>query len=154
VENEGRNRAEKVQVSAMKLARRNADGKGFTEVPTTLPFNMRWSNYPPNAPVAVLDGISRKMWAFCDIMSLCDPGNPYERRPTGANPAETVGKIELEFDLPDDEWQLLAPDTYQLTLRIGGANSAPVDQIIEFTHGKWSDDDGIMRRSYLAVSLK
>jgi hypothetical protein len=138
----------------MRLARRTADGKGFTEVPTPLPFNMKWSNYPPKAPVTVLDGISRKMWAFCDIVSFCNPENSYQRRPGGANPAETVGQLELEFDLPDDEWQLLAPDTYQLTLRIGGANVTPLDKIVEFTHGKWSPDDGTMRRNYLAVSLK
>jgi hypothetical protein len=93
------------------------------------------------------------MWAFCDIVSFCDPENTYQRRPTGADPAETVGKLQLEFDLPS-EWHLLIPGTYQLTLRIGAANVAPIDRIVEFTHdGKWAPDD-IMRRNHLAVSLK
>jgi hypothetical protein len=153
VENKGRTRAEKVQVGAMKLARQSADRKSFATVPTTLPFNMRWSNSPPTA-ATVLDGISRNMWAFCDIVSFFHPGNPYQRRPADANPAETVGKLELEFDLPS-EWHLLAPGTYQLTLRIGGANVAPIDRIVEFAHdGKWTDDDEAMRRNHLAVSLK
>ena len=57
VENKGRTRAEKVQVSAMKLAKRGLDNK-FADLPTTLPFNMRWSNGPPNAPVIVLLSIA------------------------------------------------------------------------------------------------
>lgn len=152
VENKGRTRAEKVQVSAMKLAKRGLDNN-FADLPTTLPFNMRWSNGPPSAPVIALDGISRDMWAFCDIVSLCDPANPYQRRPTGAAATETVGKLQLEFDLPD-EWHLLAPGTYQLTLKIGAANAEPIDRIVEFTHdGIWTQNDLAMRRDHLVVSL-
>ena len=149
-------RAEKVQVSALKLAKRGADGRSFADIPTTLPFNMKWSNYPPTAPVTILDGISREMWAFCDIVSLSDPANPYQRRPAGTPPHPapiTVGQLQLEFDLPD-EWQLIAPGTYQLTLRIGAANAAPICKVVEFTHdGRWTQDDVAMRRDYLDVSL-
>ena len=152
VENKGRTRAEKVQVSAMKLAKRGLDNN-FADLPTTLPFNMRWSNGPPAAPVIALDGISRDMWAFCDILSLCDPANPYQRRPAGAAATETVGQLQLEFDLPD-EWHLLAPGTYQLTLKIGAANAEPIDRIVEFTHdGIWTQNDVAMRRDHLVVSL-
>jgi hypothetical protein len=156
VGNKGRTRAEKVQVSALKLARQGADGRSFADIPTTLPFNMKWSNYPPTAPVTILDGISREMWAFCDIVGLCDPANPYQRRPAGTPPHPapiTVGQLQLEFDLPD-EWQLLAPGTYQLTLRIGAANAAPICKVVKFTHdGRWTQDDVAMRRDYLDVSL-
>jgi hypothetical protein len=152
VENKGRTRAEKVQVSAMKLAKRGLDNK-FADLPTTLPFSMRWSNGPPTAPVIVLDGISRDMWGFCDIVSLWDPANPYRRRPTAAAATETVGQLQLEFDLPD-EWHLLAPGTYQLTLKIGAANAKPIDRIVEFTHdGIWTQNDVAMRRDHLVVSL-
>jgi len=119
-------------------------------------LKMKWSNHPPTEPVTILDGISREMWAFCDIVSLCDPANQYQRRPAGmpAHPAPiTVGQLQLEFDLPD-EWQLLAPGTYQLTLRIGAANAAPICKVLEFTHdGRWTPDDPAMRRDYLDVSL-
>jgi hypothetical protein len=152
VENKGRTRAEKVQVSAMKLAKRGLDNN-FADLPTTLPFNMRWSNGPPAAPVIALDGISRDMWAFCDIVSLCDPANPYQRRPAGAAATETVGQLQLEFDLPD-EWHLLAPGAYRLTLKIGAANAEPIDRIVEFTHdGIWTQNDVAMRRDHLVVSL-
>jgi hypothetical protein len=157
VENKGRTRAEKVQVSAMNLAKRGLDNK-FEDLSTTLPFNMRWSNGPPTAPVTVLGGISRDMWAFCDIVSLCDPENPYQRRPVGmpafGMPANlAVGLLQLEF-FPGEEWHLLAPGTFQLTLKIGGANVEPIDRIIEFTHdGGWTPDDVAMRRDHLNVSL-
>lgn len=157
VENTGRTRAEKVQVSAVNLAKRGVDDN-FTDILTTLPYDMRWSNGPPapEPPMTVLDGISRKMSAFCDIVSLCNPANPYQRRPTGmpAYPAPlTVGQLQLEFDLAD-EWHLLAPGTYRLTLRIGAANVEPIDRTIEFAHdGRWTPEELAMRRDYLAVSL-
>jgi hypothetical protein len=152
VENEGRTRAEKVQVSAMKLAKLGLDNN-FADLPTTLPFNMRWSNGPPDAPVTVLDGISQEMWAFCDIVSLCDPANPYRRLPVATGAATTVGQLQLEFDL-SDEWHLLVPGTYRLTLKIGAANAEPIDRIFEFTHdGIWTQNDVEMRRDHLVVSL-
>ncbi len=151
VENTGRTRAEKVQVSALRLAKLGLNKK-FVDIPTTLPFNMKWSNSP--APVTVLDGISRKMPAFCDIISLCDPSNQYQRKPSSTQPTSTVGQLQLEFDLPD-EWHLLPAGAYRLTLRIGSANAEPIDRIIEFTHdGSWADDDVAMRRDHLDVSLK
>jgi hypothetical protein len=59
IENAGRTRAEKVQVRALKLQRLGADGN-YAEIPTTLPFNMKWSNSPSSGAVTVLDGISPK----------------------------------------------------------------------------------------------
>jgi hypothetical protein len=98
VENTGRTRAEKVQAGALKLARRGADNK-FVEIPTTLPFNMKWSNSPPGGAVTVVDGISPKMWAFCDIIGLSDPANFNQRRPTGTAETATVG--------PNCSWSLI-----------------------------------------------
>jgi hypothetical protein len=152
VENKGRSRAEKVQVSALKVAKLGADGK-YADIQTTLPFNMRWSNGPPASPVTVLDGISREMSAFCDIVSLCDPGNPYQRRPTSTPAGVTVGQLQLEFDLAD-EWHLLAPGAYLLILRIAAANVEPIDGAVAFTHtGTWTPDEVEMRRDSLAISV-
>ncbi len=152
IENTGRTRAEKVQVRALRLERRGVD-QNFTDIPTTLPFNMKWSNSPPTGAVTILDGISSRMSAFCDIISLCDPANPHQRRPTGASANVTIGQLQLEFELPD-EWILLTPGTYRLTLRIAAANVEPIDRTIEFTHsGNWTADDPAMRRDELGVSL-
>jgi hypothetical protein len=97
IENNGETRAEKVQVSAQKLAKSGADDS-FTEIPTILPLNLKWSNSPPGAAMSILDGISSKMSAFCDIVALCDPANPLQRRPAGTPPNRTVGQLQLEVD--------------------------------------------------------
>jgi hypothetical protein len=152
VANTGRTRAEKVQVCAMKLAKRGADDR-FADRPTALPFNMKWSNNPPTGPVSVLEGISPKMSAFCDIIALCDPANPHQRRPRETPANKTVGELQLEFDMAE-ECYLLAPGTYRLTLRIAAANVEPIDRIVEFRHeGTWLEDDSEMRRDNLSVSL-
>lgn len=154
VENGGRTRAEKVQVAALKLERRGADNI-FVEIPTTLPFNMKWSNSPPGTAVTVLDGISPRMSAFCDIIALCDPSNPYQRRPTTVASTALVAQLQLEFDI-SEEWHLLTPGTaYRLSLRIAAANAKPIDKIIGFTQsGTWVEDDVTMRRDYLGLSLE
>lgn len=153
VENTGRTRAEKVQVSASKLAKRGLDNN-FVEIPTILPLNLKWSNSPPGGAVAILDGISPKMSAFCDIVGLCDPTNPHQRKPAGSAPGMTVGQLQLEVD-PLTDSHLLAPGTYRLSLKIAAANVEPVDKVFEFTHtGAWQANDGNMRRDCLGVSLK
>ncbi len=148
VENTGRSRAEKVQVSAQKLARRGADNQ-FVDIPTILPLNLKWANLG----VAILDGISPKMSSFCDVIALCDPDNPVQRRPNGALPTVTIGQIQLEVD-PFTDGHLLAPGTYRLSLRIAAGNVEPIDRIVEFVHtGTWTQDDVLMRRDNLGVSL-
>ncbi len=90
VENTGRSRAEKVQVSAQRLSKRGADNR-FVDLPTILPLNLKWANLG----VPILDGISPKMSYFSDVFSLCDPGNPLQRRPAGALPTSTVAQLQL-----------------------------------------------------------
>jgi hypothetical protein len=153
VENVGKTRAEKVQVSASKLAKRGLDGK-FVDIPTTLPLDLKWANSRPEAVVTILDGISSKMSAFCDVISLWNPANPYLRRPAGTPGDVTVGQLELEVRPPNDT-DLLPPGTYRLTMRIAAANFEPIDKELEFKHtGAWTDDDVTMRRDNLVVSLE
>ncbi len=148
VENTGRSRAQKVEVGAQELARRGADNR-FVDIPTILPLDLKWANLG----VAILDGISPKMSSFCDVIALCDPGNPLQRRPTGALQTVTIGQLQLEVD-PFTDSHLLPPGAYRLTLRIAAANVEPIDRIVEFTHtGTWTQDDVAMRRDHLGVSL-
>ncbi len=150
IENTGRARAEKVEVSAQKLAKRGPDNK-FTELPTILPLDLKWSNIG----IPILDGISPKMSRFCDIVSLCHPANPYQRRPANTPAKTTIGQLQLEVDPITDEAHLMPTGTYQLTLRIAAANAEPVDKILEFTHtGAWLQNDNDMRRDCLGVSLE
>jgi hypothetical protein len=151
VENQGRTRAEKVQVSAERLAKLGLDDK-YDYIPTILPLNLKWSNSEVGA-AAILDGISPKMGAFCEIVALCDPKNPFWPKPAGTSPDEAVAKMQLEVE-PSDDWYLLPPGTYRLTLRISAANVVPIDKTFEFKHAGWVPDDKQMRRDCLAISLK
>src|SRR5882724_12016172 len=147
VENSGKTRADKVEVYASKLAKLGADNK-FAEIPF-LPLNMKWSNSPPGGAAAIRDGISPKMGAFCDIVALCDPANPHQRRPAGTPTNTTVGQLQLEVE-PFTGSDLLPPGTYRLTLRIAAANVEPIDKIFEFKHtGSWLQADADMRRDCL-----
>ncbi len=153
VENSGKTRAEKVQVYAAKLAKLAADNR-FEDMQAFIPLNMKWANSPPSGASAILHGISPKMGAFCDIVSLSDPANPYQGRPTGAQPNATVGQLQLEVE-PSNQSHLLAPGTYRLTLRIAAANVHPVDKVFVFKHtGGWLPNDAEMRPDCLGVSLK
>jgi len=149
IENAGKTRAKKVQVSALKLAKLGADNN-FEEIPTILPLSMKWSN----SSASTLDGISPKMAAFCDIVSLSDPANPHQRKPLDLPPNTTVGQLQLEVD-PFTESHLLAPGTYRLSLRIAGENVEPIDKTFVFKHtGTWMNDDAQMRLNCLGVSLE
>lgn len=152
VDNIGRTRAEKVQVYAAKLAKRAVDGE-FEAVPTFASLNLKWSNYPSDKPVIFLDGLSPKMGAFCDVLSVCDPANPLREPPEGQTlSTDTVAELQLEAATPS---RLLEPGTYELTLRIAAANVAPIEKVLTFTHtGKWLADDAAMRRDCLDVSLR
>ena len=153
VENSGKTRAEKVQVYASRLAKLAADDK-FEDIQSFIPLNMKWANSPPTGASMVLDGISPKMGAFCDIVSLCDPANPHQGRPTGTPTNVTVGQLQLEVE-PSNLSHLLAPGTYRLILRIAAANVHPVEKVFIFKHtGVWLQDDADMRRDCLGVSLK
>lgn len=153
VENIGRTRAENVQVYAAKLAKRAVNGK-FEEIPTFASLNLKWSNYPSDNPVIFLDGLSPKMEAFCDVVSVCDPANPLREPPEGQALSNntTTAELQLEAATPS---RILGPGTYELTLRIAAANVAPIEHVLTFTHtGTWLADDAAMRRDCLDVSLR
>ncbi len=152
VENTGKTRAEKVQVYAAKLAVAGAD-RTFTDVPGFIPLNVKWSNSPHGSVSPILDGISPKMAAFCDLVALTDLANPYQARPQHATPNVTIAQLQLEVD-PLSGSNLLAPGTYRVTLRIAAANARPIDKVFEFSHsGAWISDDSRMRRECLGVTL-
>jgi hypothetical protein len=142
-----------VQVYASKLETLALDGTAENRN-DFVPLNMKWSNSPPTAPTMVLDGISPQMGAFCDLVSLCDPANPYQDRRPKTPQNVTVGQLQLEVD-PANKSHLLSPGRYQLTLRIAAANANPINRILVFEHkGQWYSEDNEMRRNCLVVDLK
>ena len=74
VENQGKQRAERVQVYAASLSRRQADNT-FKEVERFLPMNLCWTHglLEDNRPEVYADGISPKMGRLCDIGIVLEP---------------------------------------------------------------------------------
>jgi hypothetical protein len=151
VNNEGRTRADNVQVSLSKLYYRpNVDEKFSEVVNHHFPLNMRWSHID----VPTMDGISPDMPALCDIIALCDPANPHWPTSVKTPANTTVGRLQLEVDLPP-EFRSLRPGSWKLVLRIGAANAKPIEKTLLFSHtGEWLQNDDAMRRACLRVSLK
>lgn len=151
VDNTGRTRAEKVQVSLSKLYYRPSVDENFSEITNHhFPMNLRWSHI--HTPI--LDGISQHMPALCDIIALCDPANPHWQVPANTPPHTTVGRLQLEVDLPA-EFHSLRPGSWKVILRIGAANAKPIEKTLLFSHtGEWRQNDGDMRRECLRVSLR
>ena len=89
VENKGRSRAEKIEVSAAKLYYRpSVDGNYSEDSRQHFPLNLKWSHI--GAPIR--DGISPGMSALCDIIALCDPANPHWPKPANTPSNTTVGR--------------------------------------------------------------
>jgi hypothetical protein len=154
IENRGKTRAEKVQVFAAKLSRKNADGS-FAIVEDFLPMNLRWAHAEtaPNGVEIFADGISPQMGKHCDLGHIV---NPAARVIVGEDlPTVPTGKTLLALDLevrPNTMSHLIPPGTYQLELRVAGANCSPVKRIIEITlTGEWFDDQNRMFSEGLGI---
>ena len=149
VENKGRTRAEKIQVNASKLYYKPAvDGDFSEDLRHHFPISLKWSHIG----VPILDGISPDMSAFCDIIALSDPANPYWSKPANTPSNTTVGHLQLEVELPP-EFHSLRPGSWKLILRIGAANAKPIEETLLFSHtGEWRQDDLDMRHECLRVS--
>jgi hypothetical protein len=150
VENKGRTRAEKVQVSLSNLYYRpNVDGEFSEDAGHHFPLNLKWAHIG----VPILDGISPDMVALCDVIALSDPANPHRPQLANIPLNATVGQLQLEVNLPP-EFDSLRPGAWKLTLRIGAANAKPIEKTLLFSHtGEWRQNDVDMRRECLRVSL-
>jgi hypothetical protein len=149
IQNEGRSRAEKVQVFIRRLLRETANGT-FIPMDSFIPMNLRWGNAEVFA-----DGISPGMGLHCNLARVADPAN---RKDIGDNhpdakPNETILVLQTEMQ-PTNYCHILLPDnTYHIELLIAGANCRPTPYTIELTiTGKWFEErekmfqDGVMMR--------
>ncbi len=150
VENKGRTRAKKLQVSLSKLCYKpDVDGNFSEDSRQHFPLNLMWTHIH----LPILDGISPYMPAFCDIIALCDPANPVWPKLANTSSNTTVGSLQLEVPLPP-EFHTIRPGSWKLTLRIGAANAKPIEKTLLFSHtGEWRQNDQDMRRECLRVSL-
>ena len=138
IENQGYQRAEKVQVFASKLMRKHADGV-FREDKDFLPMNLRWSH----SREVFAEGISPKMGRHCDLAYIEEPLLRAKggRTLTGVAPDKTILALDLEVK-PNTLSVLLAPGTYRLELKIAAANAPPKEKHIEINlTGDWFPDE-------------
>jgi hypothetical protein len=150
IENEGKTRAEQVQVFAASLSRRTVDGS-FKIDTHFLPMNLRWSH--DNQVYA--QGISPKIGKHCDLGHIIEPSQKaqFKEDLPGVTAMDTVFALALEVQ-PQSLPHLLAPGTYRLELHIAAANSAPVTKTLEIVHsGNWFDDEEKMFQDGIVVRV-
>ena len=156
VKNEGKTRAETVQVFAEKLCRRSADGQ-FKPVENFIPMNLRWAYSHANGrpPEIFADGISPGMGKHCDLGCVVDPARRKDLGDDlpGVQAQETILKLDVEFP-PNTMSHLIAPGVYRLHLLLAAANCAPVATQLEITlTGKWSSDERLMFSDGLGITV-
>lgn len=153
IKNTGDRMAEKAQVFAARLLKKQADG-AFREVPSFLPMNLRWSHYQFSPThVAVFADIAPNMAKHCDLGHIIHPNS-------GAGAAEVLygqPKTTLELDLevqPNTNSHRLEPGTYHLELKIAANNAGPVTKTIGINlTGTWSDDEAKMFSEGLGLTV-
>lgn len=155
IENNGRSRADRVQVFVARVQRKIADGT-FSDVSSFLPMNLRWSHGLPDGGVEIYaDGISPKMGKHCDLARIIDPVNrkDFGEDIPGLSAESTVLALELEVR-PNTGAHLLRPGQYRIEIHLAAANCVPSINTIEMTvTGKWSKDEGWMFREGIGMRV-
>jgi hypothetical protein len=144
VQNDGKSRAEKVQVFVSEILRRRPSDGEFIPVESFIPMNLRWgfgSETPTHAEVFA-DGISPDMGVHCNLAQIIDPS---KRKEAGdyhpdAKPEQTVMRLTTEMN-PTNRCNVLVPGTYQLKLLIAGSNCRPKVYTVQITlDGRWFEE--------------
>jgi len=141
VVNSGKTTAERVQVFARRLSRRHANGE-FRNETRFLPMNLLWSH----GVGVTLEGLARGMGHHCDLGYIFPPDsvNPNIRRPARIPQSKTCLQLETEVR-PFTGTSHLEPGIYHLELRAAGANTRPIDVVIEISlDGGWHDEEADM----------
>jgi hypothetical protein len=163
IQNDGKSRAEKVQVFAARLFRKTKNNR-FELMGSFLPMNLRWGfgSETPTHAETFADGISPGMGVHCILAHVIDPAH---RKEIGedhpeAKPGQTVLCLETELK-STSRCHILAPGTYHLELLIAGANCRPTSHTIELTlTGEWFAErermlrEGVMMRVLPETSAK
>jgi hypothetical protein len=142
IENNGNQRAERVQVYAVRLLKRHADGV-FRQAESFLPMNLRWAHSLDQGKPEIFADINPKMGKHCDLGRIVNPKAPIDRL-AGVPADKTILHLDTEVE-PATRSHLLPPGAYQLDLRIAAANAAPVEKRFEVNiQGNWYPDQAKM----------
>jgi hypothetical protein len=149
--NEGKRRAQDVEVFASSLRKRQVDGT-FKEVDSFSPMNLVWTHYGES----VLPGISPKAYRHCGIGNILDPAarHQFEVQDLPDHPRdETLLRLNVAF-ASYTKFYLLEPGQYKLGIEITAANSEPVNRILEITlRGRWFDEADKMAEDGVGVRV-
>ena len=141
VSNEGNTAAREVEVDAVSLQRKRADGS-FELVRRFTPMNLMWAHEHR----VYQHRLSPRMSKFCDIGHIIVP---WERFKLGHDlPHVPPDKCIFAFDLQVEsnmKGHLVEPGIYRLTLQIAAENCAPKEQTVELDFpGQWYDAENEM----------
>ena len=156
IANDGRSRAEQVQVFVSQLLKQSADGS-YRKVDSFLPMNLRWSHGtdPHGVPEIFADGISPGMGKHCDfghvvaLSSQADLNEVVGESPDG----RTVFALDLEI-IPTSKTHLIPPGKYKLELRVAGSNTRASSWTVNLNlTGEWHDTADKMFTDGIGVSV-
>lgn len=156
IANTGKTRAEKVQVFASKVLKKDADGE-FREESNFIPVNLLWSHRQTvvGGQEVYAEGISPKMGKHCDFGHIYDPicRKDFGEDLPELSPTSTIFALALEV-CPSTLTHLLVPGTYRIELHIAATNSSPIIKMLEFTvTGNWFDDLQKMVRDGIGLRI-
>ena len=155
IKNEGKTRAEQVQVFASNLFRRNADGQ-FARIESFMPMNLRWAHCQQRGPPEIFAaGISPNMGRHCDRARVVDPEHQESLGEKLPNVPAGNAMLALELEItPNTNSHLIGPGTYRLELMIAAANCLPIRKTVELTiTGQWFAEESRMFTEGLGISV-
>ncbi len=122
ISNDGRGRAEKVEVQLADIQKKNPSGD-FVSQPNVPWMNLKWSH----TGTTVVEGISPGMKRDCDLGFVREPQN------------NTATDFELETEVkPLSGDHILKTGVYRVHLKVAAGNAQPTVTIVEINHtGQW-----------------
>jgi hypothetical protein len=151
VQNTGRTRAEGVEVFVTKVEQELLDGS-YNAWDGFIPANLRWAHTNPEAPETRIS-MSPEMGRHCDLGAIANPECKTLKALPGVQKGQATFDLALEYPLPEDA-QRLAPGRYRITLKVGAANTKPIERrVIVRIDGTWTEDVEEMFRKHLGVAM-
>ena len=150
VKNKGKTQAEKVQIIAEQLYRKDKKSGKFEKDKTFLPMRVKWTHWESGEPVVITD-LNPKMGRHCDIGYIEEPRRRLEAPLPGVSAGETLLSLELEKK-PNTRSHLLIPGDYLLELIISPANANPIKKVLAIKlTGDWRDTEEEMFRDGIVI---
>ena len=145
-----KSRAEKVEVFALRLLKKQTDGS-FQTVQEFEPRNLIWSH-----SFHSLADISPEMERYCFLGRLVKPENRHnfpDFDVESYNMNETCLRIDVDIARHTKE-HIIPPGTYQIECLIGAVNTKAFKKIFEISiSGEWFDDEVKMYERGMTIKM-